>query len=624
MTNINIRVMKKIFNVVLLGVMLLVGCENVYRDELAQIHKELDELNARLDAFCNETNSNIAALQTMIAALQAKDYVTGVVPVVENGKEIGYQITFDKSGTITVYHGENGADGADGKDGKDGYTPQIGVKMDTDGIYYWTLDGEWLTDEEGNKIKAVGLDGAVGPQGPQGEQGPQGPQGEQGEPGKDAVAPQLKIGDDGKWYISVDGGHTWECLGQATGDKGETGPQGPQGEQGPQGDKGDKGDKGDSFFQDVDCTSDPSYIIITLTDGTQIKLPTWYAFEALQVQVNQMNSNIEALQAIVKALQNKDYITSITPIFEDGKKIGYEIVFTQSGIVTIYHGQDGKDGVDGAPGQDGQDGKDGADGHTPVIGVAKGDDGIYYWTVDGKWLEDEAGNNIKAVGTDGQNGSDGTDGSDGADGKDAVTPQLKIEAGKWYVSYDNGASWIEIGQATGDEGPQGPQGPEGSQGPQGLQGEPGKDGDSFFQGVDASDPDYVILTLADGTVIQLPKYKEMSIRFYDEASNELAGPMAFQPGAERTITYEAQGSGELKVAVLASNGWIAIISRKDDRTGSIRIVAPQVYVETEVVVLVSQGTSTMMETVAFLQPPVAAGAEHDGFTEGPGTPSDIW
>ena len=188
--------MKKIFNVVLLGVMLLVGCENVYRDELAQIHKELDELNARLDAFCNETNSNIAALQTMIAALQAKDYVTGVVPVVENGKEIGYQITFDKSGTITVYHGENGADGADGKDGKDGYTPQIGVKMDTDGIYYWTLDGEWLTDEEGNKIKAVGLDGAVGPQGPQGEQGPQGPQGEQGEPGKDAVAPQLKIGDE--------------------------------------------------------------------------------------------------------------------------------------------------------------------------------------------------------------------------------------------------------------------------------------------------------------------------------------------------------------------------------------------------------------------------------------------
>ena len=171
MTNINIRLMKKIFNVALLGILLLVGCENIYRDEIAQIHKELDEINARLDAFCEETNSNIAALQAMIAALQAKDYVTGVVPVMENGEEVGYQITFEKSGTITIYHGKDGADGADGadgKDGKDGYTPQIGIKKDADGIYYWTLDGEWLTDEEGNKIKAVGLDGAVGPQGEQG------------------------------------------------------------------------------------------------------------------------------------------------------------------------------------------------------------------------------------------------------------------------------------------------------------------------------------------------------------------------------------------------------------------------------------------------------------------------
>ena len=195
------------------------------------------------------------------------------------------------------------------------------------------------------------------------------------------------------------------------------------------------------------------------------------------------------------------------------------------------------------------------------------------------------------------------------------------------MSYDNGASWTEIGQATGAEGPQGPQGeqgPQGPEGPQGPQGEPGKDGDSFFQGVDASDPDYVILTLIDGTVIQLPKYKEMSIKFFDENSNELEGPIAFQPGAERTITYSAQGSGDLKVAVLASNGWIAIISRNNDRNGSIRIVAPQVYVETEVVVLVSQGTSTMMETVAFLQPPVSVGADHDGFSNDSGNSSDIW
>ena len=43
-------------------------------------------------------------------------------------------------------------------------TIEIGVKEDN-GVYYWTVNGEWLTDENGNKIKAEGLDGAQGPQG---------------------------------------------------------------------------------------------------------------------------------------------------------------------------------------------------------------------------------------------------------------------------------------------------------------------------------------------------------------------------------------------------------------------------------------------------------------------------
>ena len=313
--------MKKIITIILLGMSLFVGCENIYRDELAQIHKEIDDINARLDAFCNETNTNIAALQTMIAALQAKDYVTGVVPVIENGKEIGYQITFDKSGKVTVYHGKdgaNGADGADGKDGKDGYTPQIGVKLHTDGLYYWTLDGEWLTDENGNMVKAVGVDGEDGKDGQDGSVGPQGPQ---GEPGKDAIAPQLKI-EDGNWYISVDGGKTWDYLGQATGGAGQdgsTGPQGPQGEQGPQ------GDKGDSIFSDIEITEE--YVIITLSDGnTQIILPTWAAFNALKTQVDKLNADMQALQALVAAWEANDYVKSVTAL-PDGS--GYILTFVQ-------------------------------------------------------------------------------------------------------------------------------------------------------------------------------------------------------------------------------------------------------------------------------------------------------
>lgn len=230
--------MKKNIIIILLGISLFVGCENIYRDELAQIHKELNGINARLNAFCDETNTNIAALQTMIAALQAMDYVTGIVPIIENGKEVGYQITFDKSGKVTIYHGNDGVNGADGKDG---YTPQIGVMLHTDGLYYWTLDGEWLTDESGNMIKAVGVDGEDGANGAN---------------GKDGVTPKLKV-ENGHWYISYDNGLTWEDepLGKATGD------QGPQ---------------GDSLFNDIDC-SNKDFILITLSNGQTIKLPIWNA-----------------------------------------------------------------------------------------------------------------------------------------------------------------------------------------------------------------------------------------------------------------------------------------------------------------------------------------------------------
>ena len=81
--------MKKISSLLLCACVALSSCENIYRDEIAEIHKEIDDLYNRLEAFCEQTNSNIEALQTMILALQAKDYVTGVVPIVENGVEVG-------------------------------------------------------------------------------------------------------------------------------------------------------------------------------------------------------------------------------------------------------------------------------------------------------------------------------------------------------------------------------------------------------------------------------------------------------------------------------------------------------------------------------------------------------
>ena len=165
----------------------------------------------------------------------------------------------------------------------------------------------------------------------------------------------------------------------------------------------------------------------------------WDAIDDLDVRVarleelcKEMNTNIVSIQTIVNVVQSGDYITGVTEIKKDGEVIGYTITFGQHDPITIYHGQDGKDGADGKDGQDGQ------------------------------------------------NGANGT------------MPQLKIEEGYWYISYDNGATWTQLGKATGEDGQNGDKG------------DKGDTGDSMFQSV-TQDENYVYFTLADGTVIKIAK-----------------------------------------------------------------------------------------------------------------------
>lgn len=250
---------------------------------------------------------------------------------------------------------------------------------------------------------------------------------------------------------------------------------------------------------------------------------------ALEELCKQMNTNITSLQTIVNALEKHDYITNVSAIRKDGEEIGYTISFAHSNTITIYHGQDGAKGADG---KDGANGKDGNDGYTPQIGVKKDSDGIYYWTLDGEWLLDGNGNKIKAVGVDGKDGQDGTDGKDGQDGSngtngadgkdgadgengkdgqdgkdgaDGITPRLKIENDYWYVSYDEGATWIKLGKATGEDG---------ADGSDGMDGVDGADGDNIFSSV-TQDDEYVYFNLADGTMITLPKHDKGDIQFDD-------------------------------------------------------------------------------------------------------------
>ena len=141
----------------------------------ASIREDIADLQDRvavLEELVSQMENNIGSLQTLVSAAQSGDWVTSVTET-----ESGYIVTFYYYGTITI---------TNGTDGTDGYTPNISVTL-IDGVWYWTLDGDLLTDGDGNPIAASPTDGSMG------------------------ATPLLKI-EEGGWYYSIDGGITWSYL----------------------------------------------------------------------------------------------------------------------------------------------------------------------------------------------------------------------------------------------------------------------------------------------------------------------------------------------------------------------------------------------------------------------------
>ena len=227
MRKVKIRHVVYLLCICCLSLGLLGSCK--YDDsDLVERVDNLEGRLAKLEEQCKQINANINSLQIIVNALKEANHITSISNLVENGVEIGYKIEFAKSDPIHIYHGKAGADGARGEDG---YTPLIGVKKDKDGIYYWTLDGNWLTDNDGNKVRAQGLDGKDGYNGKDGKDGEDGKDGKDGKDGyngsdgkdgkdgyngKNGVTPKLRI-KDGNWDVSYNNGVSWETLGSATG-----------------------------------------------------------------------------------------------------------------------------------------------------------------------------------------------------------------------------------------------------------------------------------------------------------------------------------------------------------------------------------------------------------------------
>lgn len=163
---------------------------------------------AALEQQCKNMNENLTSLQAIVDAIQKRG---GIVSVTELPEGKGYSVLFTSGKVIYLYNGTGSS------------TPKISVRQDTDGIYYWTVDGEWLI-VDGRKVRASATDG------------------------KDAVTPRFKI-EDGFWHVSYDGGNSWSKLGKATGDDGKA---------------------GDGFFKSV--TVENGYLVLVMNDSEQTTL----------------------------------------------------------------------------------------------------------------------------------------------------------------------------------------------------------------------------------------------------------------------------------------------------------------------------------------------------------------
>ena len=267
---------------------------------------------------------------------------------------------------------------------------------------------------------------------------------------------------------------------------------------------------------------------------------------SLESKYETLNGEISSLKTLVSAFQQGDYITSVSPIKENGKEIGYEITFATHGTISILHGQDAVPAT------------------TPMIGIKKDTDGVYYWTIDGEWLLDEAGQKVKAVGTDGKDGSAGSQGAQGnpgAPGPDGITPKLKIENEYWYVSYDDGKTWTPLNcKATGEDGAPGV-------------------AESLFKAVYQKDG-YLVVELADGNVFNIPVSAnggQLDIHLDAEPG------LAVVPGATVNIRYSIKGADENTMVRVISNvePVLAIVKPENSSEGYICLYVEEWFDETE-------------------------------------------
>lgn len=241
------------------------------------------------------------------------------------------------------------------------------------------------------------------------------------------------------------------------------------------------------------------------------------SLEELKAQLNALNDEISAMQLFVNEIQNSGYAVTVSPISEDGDE-KLLVVFKDGRRVVLSSGRIGIDGsLSGC-----------------MIGVREDND-VWYWTISGEWLLLPDGSRAIAVGKDGYVG---------------VTPKLQIVDGWWELSMDGGISWERMVEAKGE------------------------DGYTFFQSVDLSSQEYVALTLFDGTVLLISRYRplEINLKVPD-------GKCLIAPGETLSVPYSIGGTVPDNLLIVAGgDGRYNVLVKQIGKTeGELQITCPEQY-----------------------------------------------
>ena len=239
----------------------------------------------------------------------------------------------------------------------------------------------------------------------------------------------------------------------------------------------------------------------------------------LQEKVAAFNEELTYLQTCVEEIQSSGYAVSVTPVTQDGQEM-MSITFKDGRTVVVGSGRHGIDGT--------------TDG---CLMSVKEEDGVWYWTIAGKWVMLPDGSRAIAVGKDGHVG---------------ITPLMRIVDGWWEVSIDDGETWERIIESKG------------------------KDGFTVFVGLDNTHEEYIELTLYDGQVLRIPRLIPVEINL-----NLHNDKCLISGGETLSVPYDLTGIVPDDMFLTAgSDGKYKVFIKQENRTkGKLVVTAPDEYAD---------------------------------------------